>query len=920
MNNNVLKFSERNDIPKINIPSNKASESGSHQSKDKSTEGEANKQTLQNLNKIFLNNSQYDNKDKDYFMSRFQIIDILKKSRIISKNIITKASADIILTKLYPYKRKFNLIDFMNYLTEICHYIYKEKFESSPKETMDYFLNCFFNNYNEILNEKNSRNFMEKIDDNSCTIKCIETIITSKIQKPILKLLLSLYDSFKKLYKVYFKNELNKNMNINVNQEMIIISSSDNLLQFSKDFEIVPYIISKSNLNTYYNFLLKYQNENPELMSQIMNSENKKYKDLGIYFKLSSFILFIYHYSIFLYFKEFKTQYIEDINNSEYETSSDVDRIIFFLQKLENSNGIKRYLSKKERTNENKFTFIPNEKDIEIANEEMKAEKIKENKNDSKTDNKNITDNNLKEENNKKNNIDSSPYESIEFTERKIVGNYKSSPIKESSIKNKTFNGYFKDNKDNYLSISELKKILSVCPSIKNVIISNIENLSEIFLQYSKIHDKLDYNRMSISSFLQFLKDSNILLVVPDEMKNNFRKLSHKLITRNYNISKVRNFNRTLKYSVSCKSMPMTDKEKDYKKNVSQLVNTNIAKENEDKINVSEASIIFSSLTSSYNFPSHRNKIKENFKENAYIGINKDKTFSFDTKREQFKKKIPNKMNFILFIKSFELISERLYPEMTLDDAMANLLNKKILPFIKERKINIINSNEMKEALSKMNDHNIKNFLVKLGNVISPLYAIFADINGNMKFYQFFDFYKYFDIFPELLSLSQMKAIFFTLCESSSVSLESNNKSYIKKTEQIDFILFLESLGISSMFFNFKDIISDIDRLLYICYFIWKSDGIKKQKISQNIPQKINNNFIELFKMYNYNNINNEDGTSLHSKTLNMTDRQGRSFANKNNLNQNSGKKLVLSYNNFDNEYNCSVVNREKYKFEDIYK
>jgi hypothetical protein len=99
-------------------------------------------------------------------------------------------------------------------------------------------------------------------------------------------------------------------------------------------------------------------------------------------------------------------------------------------------------------------------------------------------------------------------------------------------------------------------------------------------------------------------------------------------------------------------------------------------------------------------------------------------------------------MNFILFIKSFELISERLYPEMTLDDAMANLLNKKILPFIKERKINIINSNEMKEALSKMNDHNIKEFLVKLGNIISPLYSLFADRHGYMKFYQFFDFYK----------------------------------------------------------------------------------------------------------------------------------------------------------------------------------
>ena len=100
-NNNVHQLSESNEIPKINIPSNKASESENNNSKDKSNEGESNKSTLQNLNKIFLNNSQYNNKDKDYFMSRFQIIDILKKSRIISKNIITKTSADIILTKLF---------------------------------------------------------------------------------------------------------------------------------------------------------------------------------------------------------------------------------------------------------------------------------------------------------------------------------------------------------------------------------------------------------------------------------------------------------------------------------------------------------------------------------------------------------------------------------------------------------------------------------------------------------------------------------------------------------------------------------------------------------------------------------------------------------------------------------------------------
>ena len=99
-------------------------------------------------------------------------------------------------------------------------------------------------------------------------------------------------------------------------------------------------------------------------------------------------------------------------------------------------------------------------------------------------------------------------------------------------------------------------------------------------------------------------------------------------------------------------------------------------------------------------------------------------------------------MNFILFIKSFEPISEKLYPEMSLDDAVSNLLNKKIIPFIQEKKINIIDSEEMKEALAKLNNVNIQKFLIDLAKVIHPLYTIYSDLNANMKFYQFFDFYK----------------------------------------------------------------------------------------------------------------------------------------------------------------------------------
>ena len=341
-----IQFKNINDINRKDIYNNKniykiEKDEGTSKNKDS---------IVQNIITIFLNNSQYNNIKKDYFMNRFQVIEILKKSKIISKGIISKVQSDIILTRLNPQKRKYNLIDFKNFLTEICHYIYKEEFEEYPQETMNFFLNCLFNNYSKYLKEKNSKNFIDKKEENSCTIKCIEKIITIQIKNPICKLLLSLYDSFKKIYKVYFPEELTNK--VIINKDLLLQSSSENILQFAQDFEIVPYIINKTNLNIYFHFLIKYQSENPKITNDIMNFGNKKYKNMGIIFKLSSFILFIYHFSIFLYFKDFRSQNIEEIINNDYESSGDIEKIFLFLQKLENSNGIKKYLKKRDTPNE----------------------------------------------------------------------------------------------------------------------------------------------------------------------------------------------------------------------------------------------------------------------------------------------------------------------------------------------------------------------------------------------------------------------------------------------------------------------------------------------------------------------------------------------------------------------------------------
>ena len=86
------------------------------------------------INKIFLANSSFNKHTKEYFMTRFQIILLLQNSNIINDDIISKTQADLILTKLKPNQNKFMFVDFMNCLTEICKYIFKDNYKKNPKQ------------------------------------------------------------------------------------------------------------------------------------------------------------------------------------------------------------------------------------------------------------------------------------------------------------------------------------------------------------------------------------------------------------------------------------------------------------------------------------------------------------------------------------------------------------------------------------------------------------------------------------------------------------------------------------------------------------------------------------------------------------------------------------------------------------------
>ena len=892
------------------------------------------------INKIFLSNSSFNKHTKEYFITRFQIILILKKSNIINDEIISKTQADILLTKLKPNHNKYKFIDFMNYLTEICKYIFKENFNKNPKKYMSKFFDYLINNYYEYFEAKLLSNYIDTETENNCTINSIKKIIETDIEKHALKLLVSMYSQLKKIYSCYFKYELDKKYS----KETIMLNSMENFITFAKDFEIMPYLINEKNLVTYYNLLLRFQRDYTETIKDLFLSikmdENKNFQDIGTCFKLSTFLLFLYHFSFLLYYKKFKVQF----SMYKMDKPVDIEILLFFLQKLEHSNGISKYILRKQRTNEDKFTFVPSNENIELALKELSDDKyegkpILTSINDYNFNftnsvspngisginspmnnlmlNTNISyDNNILETRSDINNIIKSPEttknkhkgEEIcknskninELINKRLIKELNSTSVnldnsinlrsarsarkqKNNIMKSKTVNNETKENIKYSIelpSILDFENFLNVNSEIVNLISEKIESLNEVFLKYSKMNDKLEFNRMSFSSFLFFLKDSNMLIGIPKELKEKFRKVGEKLMQKSVNVSEIKTYSKKFKGSVPCQNTVLTQAEKFYKYKISQIVNAKSA-DFEEQISIGEAAVIFNTLTNSKNFPIYTESIKLQFDKNSGInlnvGDNLSKTRIFDKKLFlDNQQNVPGKMDFMLFIKSFELIAAKLYPDQTLNTAVKQVLEQKIFPILP--KVNIISANKLTEVMDKLNNKNIKYFMKELSPVMYPIYQQFADINNKMKFSNFLDFFTKFELFPELISLTQIKIIFFTLNESSRIfNLNTTNNNMTMNTEyknthiqveRLDYNKFLEALAITAMIFNYKNIVNDIDRLIYLCYQIYNAKPIREDKLGGITSSQANKNLGKFLKGFIKRYKNEEEKNENEDKKI----------------------------------------------------
>lgn len=766
---------------------------------------------IEQINKIFLNNAQFSSVENDYFISQQKIISILTKSKVISKDLVNKSEVDVILKSINK-KSKYNLIDFINFLTRLVHKIYGVDFEEHPKEVMNFFFCSFFNNFDDFLNNEISNNYIENPMNNNCTVKTIETIITTEIESDVAALLNSLYYTFKSLYEFYFQNEINPRCEFDKLQQL----SLKDAITFCKDFEILPFLVNESQFVTYFNFVLKYLDENPNALKEILNNEDEANnnlaltstknvttvkssgkatsKDKGRCYKLSMFMTLFYHFSLIVYYKQIQLNFTQ-------KKESEINIVVFFLERLENSKGIQRYLNKKGRTNNSsKITFIPTNQVLKKLNSQL---------------------------------YERPAIEKTNFNEKgKLIckeGSRVSTIIDRKLIKEFNTMSMADVNK---VKKFELKKFLNLNQDLIQLIEENLEGLSEIYLQYSRISDKTTFNRMALSSYIKFLKKADIIMSIPDKLKKFYLALGNSIMKKQFNVSQIKQFNAKEKSSISQNQATLTDDEKLYQQKISLLVNSRINKK-EGKISEGEASVIFYSLTGPKNFDNTK-KIKLQFDKNSGTQLNFGDTFqtaaSFDIQTKlKLQQNIPSKMDFFLFLKSFEVIAARLYPENTLNDAYFKLFTTKIQPILPEN--HLINSVEIQKVIEKLNTQKIKEFIIKLAPVIQPYYNVYSDKDNNMRFSNYFEFYKNYSLFPDLINLIQLKNIFFTLSETRNGLLSkagdnitisaSNTQRSLKEGGStsgytINFSLFVESLAISAMFFDFKDFMSDMDKMLFL--------------------------------------------------------------------------------------------------------
>jgi hypothetical protein len=578
------------------------------QEKPKPTVNYTKDEVKSNLSKIFFNFAKYYKEEKESLISHQAMLRIMKKINILDEISFKSSDFDLIIRKVNPHSNKLNEKQFLDFIIKLVAKLYPQDYKNNPRECVNYFVFNFLQPYANSL-DKNTLNTQESVKESKFfnTINLnIENLIANPVDSQLSAIVYNVFYAVKEIYLHYFHYEINSYRD----RKKIEEASLESLCEFCKDFQILPYLISMDKLVNYYTLTLQYE-------PQQRDEGNFEEKNLGVCFTLRKFSAMFIHLSQISYTKS----NVLGFNKS----TSDVDKLLLFLEKLENSKGFQNLERLTSKPHSSKLTLIPSKSILGMLNSNLFNFELRD-----------IRDSYV--------NLDVRFQRHENAIDTKVI---------------KEFNGQLKSNGD-----FNLRSLMTVNQEVFTYIENDIKFYREVFLHYAKMGDKLNFNRMNMSSFLRFIKDCDIFYQIPKEKKKNFYTAEN---TRLHYDSRA--FSQSPKKQNELFSKVSTKSLLSYKKTVNKMVNVS---DMGGRLTESDIDIIFTMLTGPKNFENSKFKLdQENFGNTSQtVVIDKQNIMKSSTSGVQ------QRLDFFLFIKSFELIATKLFPKMNVNQAVLEFLNK----------------------------------------------------------------------------------------------------------------------------------------------------------------------------------------------------------------------------------------------------
>ena len=291
--------------------------------------------------KIFDNFAKFSKEECKFIISHQSLIKILRYVNIISQKLLKLSDVDMILKKVCK-GTKLDKSQFLDFIVNIAKKLNPQNFLDCPQKTTFNVITTFFEPFVFYIEQQNCSIDDPNMNQNNQHLQQYIITFLSKfeIDSKLVSLVNSIYSTLREVYIAYFFYEVNGGK-----EEKTLQGSLKNYLDFNKDFGITPYLLNINQIVCYWN-----QVNNKDITNKNFFPIYDEKRELGKIFTISKFSLMIIHFGLMSFGK------INQPNNLNY---TDLEKLLFFLEKLENSIGFKNLERKTNKPHNAAITFIP---------------------------------------------------------------------------------------------------------------------------------------------------------------------------------------------------------------------------------------------------------------------------------------------------------------------------------------------------------------------------------------------------------------------------------------------------------------------------------------------------------------------------------------------------------------------------------